>query len=106
MRVMIPEVIKDLRRHLETLYGQRLLRLVLYGSWARGEATETSDVDVAVVLSGSVQPGREIDRMVDAVTDLNLRYATLISIYPVSEEDFRTLNSPLLINLRREGVPA
>jgi uncharacterized protein len=103
---MIPTVIIDLRRRLEAIYGDRLKNMVLYGSWARGEATEDSDVDVAIVLSGRVQPGREIDRMMDAVADHNLLYATLISIYPVSEEDFRTLNSPLLINVRRERVAA
>ena len=103
---MMPAVITDLRRRLELLYGARLKKILVYGSWARGEATEDSDVDVAVVLSGPVRPGREIDRMMDAVLELNLQYATLVSIYPVSEENFRTLNSPLLINVRREGVAA
>ena len=103
---MIPIVVNDLRRRLETGYGPRLKHVVLYGSWARGDATEDSDVDVAVVLAGPVQPGREIDRMMDVVAELNLQHSTLISVYPVSEEDFRTRNSPLLINVRREGIAA
>ena len=43
--------------------------------------------------------------MIDIVTDINLKYCVLLTVFPVSEEDFVTLNSPLLMNVRREGVP-
>ena len=42
-----------LRQRLEAHYGDRLVRAVLFGSYARGEATEESDVDVLVVLGGA-----------------------------------------------------
>jgi hypothetical protein len=38
--------------------------------------------------------------------EINLKHGVLISVYPISEEDYSTINSPLLINVRREGVPA
>jgi hypothetical protein len=44
--------------------------------------------------------------MIDIVTEINLKYGVLISIYPVSEKDYASVNSPLLLNLRREGVAA
>ena len=102
----IPEPVTRLRAELEQLYGQRLQKLVLYGSYARGEQRAGSDIDVAVVLSGPVEPGMEIDRMVDAVYAVNLEFDTLVSVYPVSVEDFDSLRSPLLINIRREGLAA
>jgi predicted nucleotidyltransferase len=102
----MPTVVNDLRRRLESLYGHRLKRVIVYGSWARGDASPDSDIDVAVVLDGPVRPGLEIDRMMDTIADLNLEYSTLISIYPVSEDDFHAVNSPLLMNIRREGVAA
>jgi predicted nucleotidyltransferase len=102
----IREILKEFREEIGELYGVRLKGVILYGSWARGEATEDSDIDVLVVLEGHVIPGREIDRMIDIITDINLKYGVLVSVYPVSEEDYYTLNSPLLINVRREGVPA
>ena len=52
----------DLRNRLTELYGPRIDRLLLFGSQARGDAVEGSDVDVLVVLHGEVQPGEEIRR--------------------------------------------
>jgi predicted nucleotidyltransferase len=99
-------ILKEFREEIEKLYGKRLKSIILYGSWARGDATEESDIDVLIVLEGEVIPGKEIDRMIDIITEINLKHGVLVSVYPVSKEDYSTINSPLLINVRREGVPA
>ncbi|MEN4006321.1 MAG: nucleotidyltransferase domain-containing protein [Methanobacteriaceae archaeon] len=101
----IKKVLEEFKKEIERLYGKRLKNIILYGSWARGDATFDSDIDVLIVLGGEVAPGGEIDRMIDIITDINLKHRVLISVYPVSEEDYSTINSPLLINVRREGVP-
>lgn len=44
----------ELRDRLQKTFGNRLDRVVLYGSFARGEATSESDMDVLVVLKESV----------------------------------------------------
>lgn len=104
MSTQVEQAVRDFVGQLRALYGDRLRRILLYGSWARNEATEDSDIDLAVVLGGEVQPSREIDRMIDLITDVNLEYGVLLSVYPVSEDNYLHTNSPLLINLRREGV--
>jgi predicted nucleotidyltransferase len=104
MDMQVEQAIRDFVRQVQTLYGSRLKRVLLYGSCARNEATEDSDIDLAVVLGGDVQPGKEIDRMIDIITDVNLEYGVLLSVYPVSEDNYLRTNSPLLINLRREGI--
>ncbi len=98
------QAVREFVEAAQTLYGERLRQVLLYGSCARQEATSDSDIDLAVVLSGDVVPGREIDRMIDLITDINLEHSVLLSVYPVSEEDFVNRNSPLLINIRREGM--
>ncbi len=102
----IRDILKEFREEVENLYESRLKSIILYGSWARGDATEESDIDLLIVLERKVIPGKEIDKMIDIITEINLKHGVLISIYPVSEEDYSTINSPLLINVRREGVPA
>jgi predicted nucleotidyltransferase len=99
-------IIREFVQEARSLYGDRLRRVVVYGSCARNEATPESDIDLAVVLAGEVVPGKEIDRMIDIITDINLEHGVLLSVYPVSEEDYLNRNSPLLINIRREGIPA
>lgn len=102
----IEEILKEFREEIEKLYGERLKGIILYGSWARGEAKEESDIDLLVVLKGEVIPGKEIDRMIDIITEINLKYGVLLSVFPVSVEEYTTVNSPLLINVRKEGLPA
>jgi predicted nucleotidyltransferase len=97
-------IIKEFKARIEKIYGKRLKKVLLYGSWARNKATENSDIDLVVVLEGKIQAGKEIDRMIDIITDINLKYMVLISVYPVSEKDYLTVKSPLLMNVRKEGL--
>jgi predicted nucleotidyltransferase len=99
-------IIGEFKNELRKIYGNRLVKVILYGSWARDTADVNSDIDLMVVLKGNITPGREIDRMIDCITDLNLKYDTLISVVPVSNKVYNHTNSPLLLNVRREGVPA
>ncbi len=101
----IDQILKEFREGVEKLYGGRLKKIILYGSYARGQANdEHSDIDLAVVLAGAVDPCEEIDRMADIFTDLNLEHNVLIAVYPVSESNFEKVESPLLINVRKEGI--
>jgi predicted nucleotidyltransferase len=95
----------ELKSHLVAVYRQRLARLVLFGSRARGDADPGSDIDVMVVLKGAVKPGAEISRAGGATAALSLKHNVVISCTFVSEERFLNEQSPLLINVRREGMP-
>ena len=92
------------RQELETLYGPRLVQLVLYGSQARADAHTGSDIDVLVVLKGSVAPPREIARLGPLASSLSLRAGVTLSCHFVSARRFASEQSPPLINVRREGV--
>ncbi|WP_416667585.1 nucleotidyltransferase family protein [Egbenema bharatensis] len=47
-------ILEKLRCSLEQLYGKQLVRLVLFGSQAREDADQDSDIDVLVVLNREV----------------------------------------------------
>jgi predicted nucleotidyltransferase len=102
----IQGILEEIKKELEKLYGTRLKKIILYGSWARGNATEESDIDLLIVLEGKISPGAEIDRMIDIITGINLKHDVLLSVYPISEQDYSTIQSPLLINVRKEGITA
>jgi predicted nucleotidyltransferase len=105
MRNQQSAVLSTLRQAFEALYGDRLAEMVLYGSQARGDSTPESDIDVLVALSGPVNPGEEIRRTGRIVADLSLQCNVVISCFFISAERFAQEQSPLLINVRREGVP-
>ncbi len=104
MTSKLQSITADLRRRLESIYGERLVRLVLYGSQAREDAEPASDIDVLVVLKGPVSPCEEIARTEQAVADLCLNRNVVVACVFVSQEQYLHRQNPLLLNVRREGV--
>ena len=94
-----------LRAEFEELYGERLVKMLLYGSRARGDAAVDSDTDVLVVLTGPVRPMEEIERTGETVANISLEFNEVISCVFVDQSDFASRNTPLLRNVRKEGVP-
>jgi len=105
MDTQLQAILKELRARFERLYGDRLVTMVLYGSQARGDAEPGSDIDVLVVLRGPVEPCTEIGRTIDDVAGLSLEHDVSIACVFVSEQEYTAGGSPLLLNVRREGVP-
>ena len=94
----------QLRGGFERLYGGRLAGMFLYGSRARGDQEPDSDVDVLVVLKGPVHPGEEIARTGEFLASLCLKNNNVVSCVFLSEERLQMERSPLLLNVRMEGV--
>ena len=97
-------ILEELQSELRAIYKGRFKDLILYGSHARGEATENSDIDVIAVIEGIENPIRELGKLSGIISQISLKYDTLISLYPLSLEDFESRNSPLLLNVRKEGI--
>ena len=104
MDTPLQELLVQLRHALETLYGARLRRLVLFGSHARGEASEASDIDVLVVLNETVNAGAEIARSSAVFADLSLAHEVVIAGVFVSGDEFERAEGSLVRNVRREGI--
>ena len=102
----IKTILSELKSELQAIYGDRLVSLILFGSQAHGDPLPGSDIDVMAVLKGIVDPATEISRLGPITAALSLANDVVISCVFISEERFATEQSPLLINLRREGVNA
>ena len=101
----LEQILREFRDGLEQIYGSRLIRAVLFGSQARDEAKPDSDIDVMLVLRGLVNPHEEIRRLSVFKAELCLKYDVVVSCVYVSEAEYSQDGTPLLLNVRREGVP-
>ncbi len=100
----IEVILVALRRELERVLGDQLDSVVLYGSHARREASQYSDIDVLVILRADFDYADLIRRTSAVVADLSLQYDVVLSRAFVTRERFECGNSPFLLNVRREGV--
>ena len=97
---------KELKEGLALIYGDKLKAVYLYGSYARGEARTDSDIDVMIVLGNYRSYGKEIDRTGKLTSTLSLEYGISISRVVMKEMQWKVSDSPLLHNIRMDGVPA
>jgi predicted nucleotidyltransferase len=97
-------ILADLRRALEQLYGERFVNLILFGSQARGEARDGSDIDVLIVLKGNLDFAREVRRVGPVISDLDLECDEDVCPMFASESEFARTTGQFLSSARREGV--
>lgn len=105
MSANVKKLLSELKKGLVELYGKRLKNLYLYGSYARGEEQEGSDLDVLVVLNDFERAPIELERTADLFCDLSLEYEITVSLMFMREKDWLTADKPLLRNVRVEGIP-
>lgn len=102
--ISIKPILNELKQELQELYGDRLVKLILFGSYARGEANPDSDIDLLAVLKSPVSQVQEISYMSELCVKILLDYDELVSIVPMSEDRFNAKDVALLRNIQREGI--
>ncbi|MEW6416494.1 MAG: nucleotidyltransferase domain-containing protein [Nitrospirota bacterium] len=78
-------------------------RIILYGSKARGDFIEDSDVDLLFIVEGDVSRSIKM-QMNDIIYNYELSHDVVISAIFVSERDFRDKVNTFLMKVRKEGI--
>ena len=102
MTIANPIVLSKFRAALDALYGDRIERVVLFGSRARGDALPDSDYDVAVFLKDLADRWAEADKIAVITTDVLDETGEVIHAMPYRAGSYRE-RTPLMHELRREG---
>ncbi len=100
----IKRLVEQVKAFLHEKYGEGIKRVILYGSHARGEATEDSDVDVLVLTDPSLKPSEVRKSLSDLLFDMLMDEGELVSVIVVPEDFFEGHNLPFMLNVRQEGV--
>ena len=94
MEKHICEIVQRVKKFLDERLGAQLKAVILYGSHARGRATEDSDVDLLVVVDDSLKPDEVRRSLSDLLLDILLEEGELVSVLVLSESFYRSYNSP------------
>ena len=101
MKKMLDEIVNGILSIIQS----QLIRIVLYGSVARGTHTSESDVDIALLIKCALDRDTE-ERLSDFVVEMNLKYDRVFSVIDIEYNVFcqweKTM--PFYSNLSEEGV--
>ncbi|MBM6949308.1 nucleotidyltransferase domain-containing protein [Mordavella massiliensis] len=92
---------------LSEIYGNHLKTVILYGSYARGDYTEDSDIDIMVLLDLSDIDIKKYRHELSGMTyDFNMDYDLDIRPIAKSKEHFDKWVGvyPFYSNIEKEGV--
>jgi predicted nucleotidyltransferase len=102
MRPADDPILKRFRAALDEIYGERLERVVLFGSRAR-DAREDSDYDVAVFLEDLTDRWSELNRLADLSTDILYETGEFIHAMPYRAGSYQE-RTPLMHEIRTDGI--
>jgi uncharacterized protein len=100
----IKSITQEIKKEFNLIYQERLSKLILFGSQARGDAQPDSDIDILVVLKDDVNPVEEITKNSYLISEMCLKYETLINCLYLSESKLNQENKPLIKNIKKDGI--
>jgi len=99
----IGSILEDLKAEIKDAVGDKLVELILFGSYSRGDFTEYSDIDLLILVDPPLD--REETRKVDdLIASYSLKHDVVISglVYPA--EIYKNFNTPFLLNVKEQGI--
>ena len=100
-------LLNEIKKEILKMFGDKLVQLILYGSYARSTQDPESDIDIMILVDESETQLRGYrGQIVDIMTDLSLKYNTVISF---SRETYSRYHQyldvlPFFRNINQEGV--
>ena len=99
----VDPIMKSFRAALTDLYGDRIERVVLFGSRARGDAQPDSDYDIALFLQDLTDAWEEVDRIVEIEEAFRDKTGADIRTMPFPAGRWRD-RTPLMHEIRKHGL--
>lgn len=103
--VVEEKALKELRESLKEFLGDHILRMMLFGSRARGDYGDDSDIDIAIIVRGLNRKLKH--QILDKVAEIELEYLMPLSVLVLSEDEFNRLKKRerrIALDIDREGI--
>lgn len=103
----VHNIIYNFAKQIKEIYGDSLKKIVVYGSYARGDYQENSDIDVMILVDVSdAEIKKRFNLVCDLAFDYEMDYGVIISPLVKNEEHFIKWSEtlPFYRNVKQEGV--
>lgn len=99
------KVLNKMSDNISNVYDGKLDKVIVYGSYARGEEQVDSDIDIVLVLNEE-ETEEMHDVMTDIVVDYELEYGKTLSVIVIDNKDYSVWKDvhPFYKNINKEGV--
>ncbi len=100
-------IIKKIAEIYQMVYGEKLIKVILYGSYARGDYNNESDIDIVAIVHGNREElQQQLKKVWNHTADLELEYETILSTTVIPYEEFQKYRNdlPYYRNIINEGV--
>lgn len=100
-------VLNEVKSASKRLYGDKLNRIILYGSYARGDNTGESDIDIMIILNCDVAEIKNLRGVTaEMASDISLEWEVFLSVLLRDRKHFEENLSflPFYQNIEREGI--
>lgn len=103
--MLLDDMREELVRGLISIFQNNISMIILYGSMARNEATDESDIDVAIIVKNQMDNDTK-RQFVSWVADMDIRYERVFSIVDIQESNMMKWEKvlPFYQNIRKEGI--
>lgn len=103
----LQRILRKVRSSSEKLYAEKLNKIILYGSYARGDNTEESDIDIMIVLNCDYDEVRKFrGKTSEMASDISLEEDVFLSILLRDKKHFEDNKDflPFYRNVIQDGV--
>ncbi|NIM11294.1 MAG: nucleotidyltransferase domain-containing protein [Candidatus Aminicenantes bacterium] len=100
-------ILMDVKKEVFQIFGDKLMQLILYGSYARNEQEHESDIDIMILVDVSEKELRKYRYIIsDIMGELTIKYGKLISLTEATYERYINYLEvlPFYKNIHEEGV--
>lgn len=103
--MLTEEMITEIVNGLVNIFENSILQIILYGSVARKQDTEESDIDIAIVLNKEFTLENRA-KFIEWIAELDLKYDRVFSVVDIEQEKYEKWRDilPFYKNIQNEGV--
>ena len=82
------DIKEELVQGLTEIFQKNMSAIILYGSVARGDATDESDIDIAIIIKDEMD-NQTKSRFISWAADMDIRHERVFSIVDIKEENMK-----------------